>query len=73
MLPREVFGCSGMTCWRRLRDWQQAGVWDRLHRVLLERLDRAGELDWSRAPLDAASIGANVWPAPGASADWVMV
>ena len=58
MLPREVFGCSGMTCWRRLRDWQQAGVWDRLHRVLLERLDRAGELDWSRASLDAASIGA---------------
>ena len=58
MLPREVFGCSGMTCWRRLRDWQQAGVWDRLHRALLDRLDRAGELDWSRASLDAASIGA---------------
>ena len=58
MLPREVFGCSGMTCWRRLRDWQSAGVWDALHRVLLERLDRAGELDWSRASLDAASIGA---------------
>ena len=58
MVPREVFGCSGMTCWRRLRDWQQVGVWDRLHRMLLERLDRAGELDWSRASLDAASIGA---------------
>ena len=58
MLPREVFGCSGMACRRRLRDWQQGGVWDRLHRVLLERLDRAGELDWTRASLDAASIGA---------------
>lgn len=58
MLPREVFGCSGMTCWRRLRDWQRAGVWDRLHRVLLERLDRAGELDWSRAAIDSASVGA---------------
>ncbi|GAD57345.1 mobile element protein [Limimaricola cinnabarinus LL-001] len=65
MLPREVFGCSGMTCWRRLRDWQQAGVWDRLHRVLLERLDRAGELDWSRASLDAASIGAKRMARPG--------
>ena len=58
MLLQEVFGGSGMTCWRRLRDWQQAGVWNALHRVLLERLDRAGELDWSRASLDAASIGA---------------
>jgi transposase len=65
MLPREVFGCSGMTCWRRLRDWQQAGVWDRLHRALLERLDRAGELDWSRASLDAASIGAKRMARPG--------
>ena len=58
MLPREVFGCSGMTCWRRLRDWQRAGVWDALHRVLLKRLHRAGELDWSRAALDSQSIGA---------------
>jgi transposase len=46
MLPRE-FGCSGMTCWRRLRDWQTAGVWTKLHRVLLERLSDAGQLDWS--------------------------
>ncbi len=57
MLPREVLGCSGMTCWRRLRDWQADGVWDRLHRTLLERLERAGELDWSRASLEAAAIG----------------
>ena len=57
-LLREVFGCSGMTCRRRLRNWQPAGVRDRLHWVLLERLDRAGELDWSRASLDAASIEA---------------
>ena len=58
MLPREVFGCSGMTCWRRLRDWQVAGVWDRLHRALLERLHRANELDWSRAALDSQSTAA---------------
>lgn len=58
MLPREVFGCSGMTCWRRLRDWQRAGVWDRLHRALLERLHQAGELDWSRAALDSQSVAA---------------
>ena len=57
MLPRE-FGCSGMTCWRRLRDWQTDGVWSRLHRVLLECLWDAGQLDWSRASLDSAAVPA---------------
>jgi transposase len=39
-LPAEM-GCgSGMTCWRRLRDWYQAGVWRRLHQVLLESWPR---------------------------------
>ena len=58
MLPREM-GCgSGMTCWRRLRDWHQAGVWHRLHRALLERLGQAGQIDWSRASLDAQSVPA---------------
>ena len=57
MLPR-AFGCSGMTCWRRLRDWQAAGVWAQFHRVLLERLSDAGHLDWSRASLDSASVAA---------------
>ena len=57
MLPREL-GCSGMTCWRRLRDWQEAGVWTGLHRVLLERLSDAGRLDWSRAALDSATVAA---------------
>jgi transposase len=37
--PREL-GCSGMTCGRRLCDGQEAGVWARLHRVLLERLSK---------------------------------
>jgi transposase len=58
MLPQEM-GCgSGMTCWRRLRDWQAAGVWDRLHRTLLDRLGKADKIDWSRASLDSASIPA---------------
>ncbi len=60
MLPQEM-GCgSGMTCWRRLRDWQEAGVWDKLHLTLLERLQAAEQIDWSRASLDSASV-----PAPG--------
>lgn len=57
MLPRE-FGCSGVTCWRRLRDWRKAGVFERLHQTLLDRLGQAGSIDWSRASLDSASIPA---------------
>ncbi len=57
-LPVEM-GCgSGVTCWRRLRDWQEAGVWDQLHRELLDRLGEADRIDWSRACVDSASIPA---------------
>jgi transposase len=58
MLPQEM-GCgSGVTCWRRLRDWQQAGVWERFHRVLLDRLGQADLIDWGRASLDSATVPA---------------
>ena len=57
-LPVEMGGGSGVTCWRRLRDWQQAGVWDRLHQELLDRLGEADRIDWSRACVDSASIPA---------------
>lgn len=58
MLPQEL-GCgSGMTCWRRLHAWQEAGVWEQLHRVLLARLREADQLDWSRAVVDSASVRA---------------
>lgn len=58
MLPREL-GCgSGVTCWRRLRDWQEAGVWARLHRVLLDRLGAADRIDWSRAVVDSQTVPA---------------
>ena len=57
-VPLEM-GCgSGMTCWRRLRDWQRAGVWDRLHGVLLDVLGAAGKIDWRRASADASRIPA---------------
>ena len=57
MLPAQ-FGCSGMTCWRRLRDWNLAGVWDNLHRLLLSELRGADQLDWSRAAVDSSSVRA---------------
>ena len=57
-LPQEM-GCgSGMTCWRRLRDWNEAGVWERLHQVLLDELQDAGQLDWSRAVVDSSHVRA---------------
>ena len=58
MLPQEM-GCgSGMNCWRRLRDWQRAGVWKGVYRVLLQQLQDAGQIAWERAALDSASVPA---------------
>jgi transposase len=58
MLPQEL-GCgSGMTCWRRLRDWQLAGVWDLINFALLDWLARDDLIDWSRAVVDSCSIRA---------------
>jgi transposase len=57
-LPAEM-GCGcGMTCWRRLRDWQLDGTWQRIHAELLRRLDEAGEIDWERAAVDSSSLRA---------------
>lgn len=55
--PQEL-GCCGMTLWNRLHEWQQAGVWAQLHRVLLECLQEADLIDWSRAAVDSASVRA---------------
>lgn len=58
-LPLELGFGSGQTYWRRLLErWQEAGVFDQLHRILLSELNAAGELDWSRACLDASHIRA---------------
>src|SRR6266478_5563827 len=57
-LPQELgFGC-GMTAWRRLHEWQQAGVWQRLHELLLAELHAAGEIEWSRAIVDSSHVQA---------------
>ena len=57
-LPQEL-GCgSGMTCWRRLRDWQAAGVWQQIHEALLAKLRAADQLDWSRAVVDSSAVRA---------------
>jgi len=57
-LPQELGFGSGVTCWRRLDEWQRAGVWERLHVELLARLRAAGEIEWSRAVVDSSQIQA---------------
>nr|MDT0520564.1 IS5 family transposase [Streptomyces sp. DSM 41633] len=57
-LPQELGFGSGMTCWRRLAAWNDAGVWDQLHLVLLKKLRIAKKLDWSRAVIDSSHVRA---------------
>ena len=57
-LPREM-GCGcGMTCWRRLRDWQADGTWEKIHKVLLDRLRENDQLDYARWIIDSSSTRA---------------
>ena len=57
-LPAELGFGSGVTCWRRLDEWQRAGVWVKLHGLLLERLRAAGQIEWTRAVVDSSHIQA---------------
>jgi transposase len=73
-LPWEDLPCerncgSGMTCWRRLRDWQADGTWLEIHEVLLDRLRGADKIDWSRALIDSSFVraaygGGDTGPSP---------
>ena len=70
LLPAGELGCgSPVTCWRRLRDWQQAGVWEQLHHRLLDWLGDDGQVDWSRAAIDSVRVrarrGGVDWPKSG--------
>jgi transposase len=57
-LPQQLGFGSGMTCWRRLAEWNEADVWRRLHALLLAELHQAGRLDWSRAVIDSSHVRA---------------
>lgn len=58
LLPQEM-GCgTGMSCWRYLHAWQEAGVWQKIHELLLSKLQTAGQIEWSRAIADSASVRA---------------
>jgi len=55
--PQEM-GCCGMTLWNRLDEWRKAGVWEKLHRLLLDKLRGADQIDFSRVIVDSASVRA---------------
>lgn len=55
-VPAEQVGCSGVTAWRRLRDWTEAGVWPRLHEVLLAELRQEGLLEMDDAAIDGSHV-----------------
>jgi transposase len=58
LLPKEM-GCgSGLSCWRRLRDWQAAGIWRSIHAQMLGELRRAGEIDLSIVTADSGTVRA---------------
>jgi transposase len=55
--PHEM-GCCGMTLWNRLDEWREAGVWDQLHRLVLNRLRAEERIDLSRVIVDSSSVRA---------------
>jgi transposase len=55
--PKEL-GCCGMTLWNRLHEWTEAAVWPRLHRLLLDRLREADQIDFSRVIVDSGIVRA---------------
>jgi transposase len=57
-LPLELGFGSGSTCYRRMVEWQQAGVWEKLHALLLAELRAADQIEWSRAVADASHVQA---------------
>ena len=59
LLPARELGCgSPATCWRRLTEWANAGVFDQLHLQVLDRLGQRGQLDWSQVSVDTMSVRA---------------
>jgi transposase len=70
-LPAELGYGSGATCYRRLDEWQQAGVWERLHALLLARLRAAGEIEWSRAIADSSQVQAKKGAPKRGRARWI--
>jgi transposase len=57
-VPTSLSGVSGATCWRRLDEWQSAGLWPQLHELILGELRAAGKLDLTSAIIDSSHVKA---------------
>ena len=57
-LPRQLGFPSGETCRRRLQEWIERGVWAQALALMLNELERAGRLDWSRLVVDSSLVDA---------------
>jgi transposase len=57
-LPQDAFGCSYKTCTRRLQEWAEQGIWQRIHLLFLAKLRGADQLDWSRVLIDCSRVKA---------------
>ncbi len=59
---------SPSTCWRRLREWEEQGVWEKAWIALIHELDEKGQLNWMNIFADGtfspAKKGATVWEKP---------
>jgi len=56
-VPKEM-GCCGETARTRLQSWERAGIWDRLHRLLLTMMQQKHELHAETAIIDTAQVRA---------------
>lgn len=55
MVPVSEIGCNGKTAWRRMDEWDSAGLWDDLHEKLLAELNSNGQIDWTTGVIDSGS------------------
>lgn len=56
-LPQELGFGSGMTCWRRVHDWQTSGAFEHMHQAMLTRCHAAGLIDFDRVIADGSQCG----------------
>jgi transposase len=64
-------GVSGVTCWRRLQEWQRAGVWERLLGLLVDELEQQGRSDGARLIVDASIAPAKKGALKRGPARWI--
>jgi transposase len=64
-LPAD-FGVSPSVCWKRLRLWEEQGVWERMWRAFLAELDQRGQLNWQESFLDGSFAAAKKGAMPSA-------